>query len=231
MNRHATLTPCRRFEWERIIRRARLGHDAINHLLEHHSRKVSGPTVKAVALALASYANADGSNARPGERKLALVLESSERSVNAALDVLEQVGLVDKVYDGRGSRSIKASVYQLTIPDDLLDVVFMLNPKEVETRTTPRYEHDDTSGAEQDDTSASHPDDTSASRPENRTPRPTEPDMSSTEPDTSSLQTGREVRTPEPNHPLDQTPTTTNNDSNVTHLRARARAAARTARR
>lgn len=103
--------PAERFEWERIIRRARLG---------------SAPT-KSVALALATYADQDGTRVRPGVDRLAAVTELSERSVKNALKKLREVGLIERVFHGglRGTRGF-ADVYRLTIPANLMQRVELL---------------------------------------------------------------------------------------------------------
>jgi DNA-binding transcriptional ArsR family regulator len=103
-----------RYDWERVIKRARLGTPA-----------------KAVALAMATYADLDGTKVRPGVVRLAAVTELSERSVYSALKKLTNLGLIECVFRGghRGESGM-ASVYRLTIPADLLERVEMLPPSE-----------------------------------------------------------------------------------------------------
>ena len=103
-------TKADRYEWERLVRRVRLGAPA-----------------KAVALAMATYADPDGTRVRPGVARLAAVTELSERSVYSALKKLRALGLVECVFRGghRGEDSM-ASAYRLTIPVDLLERVEML---------------------------------------------------------------------------------------------------------
>lgn len=112
-------TAASRYEWERLIRRVRLGHPA-----------------KAVALAMATYADPDGSRVRPGVARLAAVTELSERSVYSALKKLRSLGLVDCLSRGghRGEGK-EASVYQLAIPVDLMERVELLDPNERPYRT------------------------------------------------------------------------------------------------
>jgi DNA-binding transcriptional ArsR family regulator len=104
-----------RYEWERIIRRARLGAPA-----------------KSVALAMATYADSDGSRIYPGVARLAAVTELSERSVRAALKKLRDLGLIERTFKG-GHRGVQAvtDVHRLTIPADLFDRVEMLDPADV----------------------------------------------------------------------------------------------------
>ncbi len=103
-------TTADRYDWERIIRRARLG----------------APT-KAVALAMATYADRDGSRVFPGVARLAAVTEYSERSVRGSLTKLRDLGLIERVLKG-GHRGVQAftDVHRLAIPVDLFERVDML---------------------------------------------------------------------------------------------------------
>lgn len=116
-------TTATRYEWERVIRRARLGAPC-----------------KAVALAMATYADRDGSRVYPGVARLAAVTELSERSVRGALKKMRDVGLIERIYQG-GHRGVHSftDVHRLTIPVDLLDRVEMLPPgEEVAPQPAPR---------------------------------------------------------------------------------------------
>jgi len=107
------LEPIGRYEWERLVRRARLPKP-----------------VKLLALVLATYADPDGSRVRPGLPVLASVTGDSERNVGRLLRVLvDELGLLGQVArgGGRGGKG-RASVYRLTIPVDLLDRLEMLSP-------------------------------------------------------------------------------------------------------
>jgi DNA-binding transcriptional ArsR family regulator len=108
-------TTATRYDWERIVRRARLG----------------APT-KAVALAMATYADRDGSRVYPGVARLAAVTELSERSVRGALKKLRDVGLIERTFSG-GHRGVQSftDVHRLAIPVDLFEVVEMLDPAEL----------------------------------------------------------------------------------------------------
>ena len=103
-------TTATRYDWERIIRRARLG----------------APT-KAVALAMATYADRDGSRVYPGVARLSAVTELSERSVRGALKKLRDLGLIERTFSG-GHRGVNSftDVHRLAIPVDLFEVVEML---------------------------------------------------------------------------------------------------------
>lgn len=103
-----------RYEWERLVRRCRLGTPA-----------------KAVALTMATYANRDGSGIYPGVLRLTAVTELSERSVRNALKKLREIGLLHRTRDGsRNGRRAFADEYALAIPVDLLDRVELLDPDE-----------------------------------------------------------------------------------------------------
>lgn len=108
------LTPTGPHDWVRLVRRARLGS-----------------TVKLIALLLADYASKDGSDVRPGIPRLANVAEVSERTVMRALASLREIGLIDRTFEGAsaGRRGL-CDEYQLTIPDDLLESLPMLDPQE-----------------------------------------------------------------------------------------------------
>jgi len=109
-----TGTDVDRYEWERLVRRARIGS-----------------TTKYVGMTMAQYANRDGSSIRPGVARLVAVTELSERTVRGALTRLRQLGFVERVREGSslGRRAI-TDEYRLTIPVDLLDRVAMLDPDE-----------------------------------------------------------------------------------------------------
>lgn len=114
-DRGAEQHPAKRYEWLRIVRRCRLG-----------------PTAKAVAVVLSTYSNLDGSNIFPGRLRLAAVLEKSPSTVDRALKLLRDIGLIERVSEGSyyGRRAV-ADRYRLTIPSDLLEVVELLDPDEM----------------------------------------------------------------------------------------------------
>ena len=107
-----SLQPAKRYEWERIVRRCILGRQT-----------------KLVALVLATYASPDGSNVRPGVERLAAVCDMGESTVRRHVTALLAAGLIERVGNGGGPRKL-AAVYRLTVPEDLLETVPMLDPDE-----------------------------------------------------------------------------------------------------
>lgn len=106
------LVPTGRFEWERIVRRAILPEP-----------------VKYLAFVLGSYADPNGSRVRPGNEVLAAVTGKGIRTVRRLLADLIDLGLIELVARGGGRGRVgRASVYQLTLPTDLLDRVELLSP-------------------------------------------------------------------------------------------------------
>lgn len=103
-----------RYEWERLVRRVKLGAPA-----------------KSVAAHLAQYADRDGSRVYPGATRLATVTELSERSVRGALKKLREEGWIERVEKG-GHRGTQAftDVYRLTIPVDALQQTEMVDVDE-----------------------------------------------------------------------------------------------------
>src|SRR5665647_636709 len=116
-----TNEPAKRFEWERIIRRVYMD-----------------PSTKLVALVLATYANKDGTQVRPGRKRLAAVTCLSVRTVDRHLDELRSLNFLDRMAKGSntGTRDL-ADVYRLTIPTDLLDITDLLPPSEIGEQSSP----------------------------------------------------------------------------------------------
>ena len=104
-------------DWTDVVRRSRLGR-----------------TTKAVALTLATYADADGTRVFPGIARLSFDCELGYNVVQASLAKLRQFKLIELVRAGsiRGS----ADEYRLTIPEDLDGYVSVPSPaqarKEIE---------------------------------------------------------------------------------------------------
>lgn len=94
-----------RFEWEKTIR---------SIVVPSNLR-----SVKLVSLMLATYADADGKNVRPGERRLVAACQLSERSVRDALKYLREEYLIFRHSRGSnlGARNY-SDVYQLSRPSD-----------------------------------------------------------------------------------------------------------------
>jgi hypothetical protein len=129
-DRDFTREPIGRFEWERILRRV----------------QVSVPSVKLVGFAMATYGNADGTKIRPGQKRLAAVLGTSEMTVRRGQGELEAIGMLEMVFkghsQGRGQAGGYASEYRLTLPSDLLERVPMLDPEETNHRTPMNSDSD-----------------------------------------------------------------------------------------
>jgi hypothetical protein len=108
------LEPVTRFEWERLVRRARLGS-----VTQH------------IALLLGTYASRDGTNVRPGVKRLALVSDYDARTIKRALVKLRRLGLIERIEErfakGRNGGN---DVYRLTFPGDLAERITVLDPPE-----------------------------------------------------------------------------------------------------
>jgi hypothetical protein len=95
--------PSRRFEWERVVRRATMP-----------------PGVKFLAFTLASYADADGTHMHPSNARLANVIEKTERTVERGMSWLQSAGFLVVTQAGN-RRAGLANEYRLTLPADILD--------------------------------------------------------------------------------------------------------------
>lgn len=111
----------RPYDWRRMVRRARLG-----------------PSVKLVACLLADYASPDGTSIRPGNQRLTVVSELSDKTVRTALSKLRDMGLIERTFAGSklGRRGL-ADEYRLTFPVDVEIVGDLLPPEEVEPDARP----------------------------------------------------------------------------------------------
>jgi hypothetical protein len=118
-----------RFTWERIVMRARLdgliqGNGRISAKTGKQTRGgVSGVVFKAVALVFAAHADEDGSRIYPGDMRVALLAETSPRTVKVVREKLLSLGLLKPT--GRHGRT---PMYRLTLPDDLSEQVVVLTP-------------------------------------------------------------------------------------------------------
>jgi hypothetical protein len=123
-----------RFEWERLIRRLRLGF--YSGKTKDPKRWVRASTVQQVALAAATYGNLDGTRIRPPVKRLARVCELDEKTVRICLQRLRRVNLLEQVSParspGRSGGPGRAAEYRMTYPEDLLDRVAYLDPEEKE---------------------------------------------------------------------------------------------------
>lgn len=85
-----------------------------------------GRTVKAVALGLARFADADGRRIFPGLGRLAADLELTYNVVQAAVAKLSRLGLIEQVQ--APSRHRRATVWRLILHPDLLDRIEVPTP-------------------------------------------------------------------------------------------------------
>lgn len=99
--------------WVNVVRYIEFGVTTVG------SRRISGASVKGVALTLMSYAHeAESGLFYPHVELLARDAEVSYAAAKAVMSRLRSVGLIVKVSSG-GGRSGKAASYYLAVPDDL----------------------------------------------------------------------------------------------------------------
>lgn len=96
-------------DWVSVVRRARLGR-----------------TVKAVAFALALYANSDGRNVYPGIARLSVECELGPKVIKQSLKALRDAGLIAVVR--AASRPGESSEYRLVFAEDLLERIEVPTP-------------------------------------------------------------------------------------------------------
>lgn len=96
-------------DWVSVVRRARLGR-----------------TVKAVAFALALYANSDGRKVYPGIARLAVECELGPKVIKQSLKALRDAGLIEVVH--AASRPGESSEYRLMFAEDLLERIEVPTP-------------------------------------------------------------------------------------------------------
>ncbi len=105
-----------RFEWERIVRRARIPAGT-----------------KYLALMLSTYADRDGTRVEPGVDRLAIVMQVSRKTVTRGLADLRELGFIQRVKQGnRWARQNDS--YRLTVPVNLVTSpdIALLDPDETE---------------------------------------------------------------------------------------------------
>lgn len=121
-----------RFEWERLIRRVRLGF--YEGATRDPRRWVPHTTVQHVALVLATYADLDGTRVRPSARRVAQVCGLDERRVRAVITHLRRSQLLELVRPargpGRGGGPGRPAEFRMSVPDDLLERLAYLDPDE-----------------------------------------------------------------------------------------------------
>lgn len=121
-----------RFEWERLIRRCRLGF--YEGKTKDPKRWVRHATVQHVAFTAATWADLDGTRIRPSIARLALVCELDERTVRVCIQRLRRLNLLQLVTPhrppGRGGGPGRPAEYRMTVPAGLLDRVAYLDTDE-----------------------------------------------------------------------------------------------------
>lgn len=165
------VSDCGRYDWERLVRRIDVN-----------------PSVKLVALTVATYADRSGGNIFPGVQRLAAVTGLTDKTVRAGLKRLRELGLLDRTREGsRRGRQGLADEYQLAYPADLWDRVGGLDPEESPELSSP---------------------DPVVTTADHRNSVPGSPVMSSGTPELSSPITGNEF--PPPSHTTPDTRPPTN---------------------
>lgn len=109
------LKPASVWEWQRLVRRAQFTErDAM-----------------LIALALATYADPDGTRIWPGVKRLTRVCQRSRATVCRCLSELRALGLIECVESGSATGKKGGSdEYRLTFPADILVTIVMLGPDE-----------------------------------------------------------------------------------------------------
>jgi hypothetical protein len=114
---------------------------------------LAGRIIKAVAFDMAACADfVNGGDVRPGIARIAVECEIDYRTAKRAVAAIRNLGLIRLVR--RATRRGHSDVYQLTMPEDILDRLTVLTPSEmdlaIETirsgsrgRTTPTTPDDD----------------------------------------------------------------------------------------
>lgn len=176
-----------RYDWERLVKRARMS-----------------PATKLVALAVATYADKSGTRMYPGVAKLAAVTGLTEKTVRSALKTLrDDLGLLQRTFDGsKNGRRGLADVYRLRRPHDIEQRTHLLDPAE-STDSTDCHgdcQHPGTPVMSSGDPAPETPSD----EPEHRNSVPRTPVMSSGTPVMSSPNTGTHFPPSSPDHPRDQ---------------------------
>jgi hypothetical protein len=119
-----------RYEWEQILRRARLA--AVIPASGRRGKKgkvtkggMSGNTFTGIALGWASYASDRGREIWPGDATVAVDLETSIDAVRKVRKALLALGLLEFVRNRTATRGVE---YRLTLPSDLLESLEVLTP-------------------------------------------------------------------------------------------------------
>jgi hypothetical protein len=183
-------TAIRRFDWERIVKRARMN-----------------PSTKLVALAIATYADKGGDRMYPGVQKLAAVTGLTDRTVRTALRVLrDDLCLLERTYEGsRNGRRGLADEYRLRRPHDIDRRTHMLDPTESlkSIECADDCAHPGSPAMSSGDRPVDNPVGVGVSHPEHRNSVPRTPELSSGTGEMSSANTGNEFPPSVPDHPRD----------------------------
>lgn len=115
------LKPTGRFEWERLLRRIPMPE-----------------LLRGFALLLATYADQDGTQVRPGAAVLAAITGRDERTVRRRIGELRTgYGLIQQTARGGGRGGAgRTATYRLVVPIDLLDRFELLGPSDLPTLLT-----------------------------------------------------------------------------------------------
>lgn len=168
-------------DWIDLVRRARLG-----------------PTVKLVALVIASYARGDGTRIFPGVARLAVQCEIDYRTAQRALAKLRKAGLVEVTRRG-ARRAGKSDEYRLIIAEDVLERITVPTPAAervaIERVAEPRRNRS-TRHPRPVEPSPEPPDHTSPVSPEPRSTRQGNPVLHDTGAAPTSIDVDREGQPP-----------------------------------
>lgn len=121
-----------RYEWVRVLDGIDFTASAAVKSMPTKKRPANR-TIKLVAYRLAWWADADGRNVCPSVARIAVVCELDYTTVKACLRVLREVGLLVRVTrgGGRAGRGSDATLYRLTVPADLLEIVAHRSPDDI----------------------------------------------------------------------------------------------------
>jgi DNA-binding transcriptional ArsR family regulator len=134
-------------EWVNVVRRGRLG-----------------PTVKLVALTIATYANPDGTSIFPGIARLAVQCEVDYRTARRALAALRSMGLIELVK--RGARKLgKSDEYRLILSASLLEHCEIPTPDAEKVAIRHLAERERAGSSQRRSTGQARPVETAASEP------------------------------------------------------------------